>query len=226
MFVYLENKFTNVRKFVLTFTNTFVILYSSTKRTRQTQKGETNMAKIAYLRVSTTHQNTDRQEYAMPADIEKTFIDKASGKDTNRPEFQKMMEYVREGDVVYFESFSRISRSLTDLLNTLDTFTAKGVSFVSLKENIDTSGATGKLIVSVLGAISAYEREINSERREFGYRKACAEGIVGRPKATATDDFYKAVAEWRGGKITATEAIAKAGMTRTTFYKLVKAENL
>lgn len=184
------------------------------------------MAKIAYLRVSTKHQNTMRQEYTMPNDIDKTFIDKASGKDTDRPEFQKMLEYVREGDIVYFESFSRVSRSLPDLLNTLDYFSKKGVAFVSLKEQIDTSGATGKLVVSVLGAISAYEREINAERREYAFRKSCDEGRVGRPKATGTEAFYKAVKEWREGKITATEAIDKAQMTRTTFYKLVKQEGL
>ena len=162
----------------------------------------------------------------MPNDIDKTFVEKASGKDTDRPEFQKMLDYVREGDIVYFESFSRVSRSLPDLLNTLDYFSKKGVAFVSLKENIDTSGATGKLIVSVLGAISAYEREINAERREYSYRQAVEANRVGRPKAQAGDGFYKAVKEWRGGKITATEAIRRAEMTRTTFYKLVKLEGL
>ena len=184
------------------------------------------MAKVAYIRVSTTHQRTERQEYVMPSDIEKTFTDKASGKDTDRPEFQKMLDYVRAGDIVYFESFSRISRSLPDLLRTLDYFSEKGVAWVSLKENIDTSGATGKLIVSVLGAVSAYEREINSERREFGYRKAQEAGRVGRPSAKSDGAFYEAVKDWRGGKITATEAIKRAGVGRTTFYKLVKAENL
>ena len=112
------------------------------------------MAKIGYIRVSTQHQHTDRQEYTMP-EVDKVFIDKASGKDTDRPQFKAMMDYVREGDTVYFESFSRISRSLPDLLNTLDYFNDKGVAFVSLKENISTEGATGKLIVSILGAISA-----------------------------------------------------------------------
>lgn len=180
------------------------------------------MAKIAYLRVSTTHQNLSRQEFAMPSDIDKTFTDKASGKDTDRPEFKKMLEYIREGDIVYFESFSRVSRSLPDLLNTLDYFDKKGVAFVSLKENIDTSGATGKLIVSVLGAISAYEREINAERREFSYRKAVEEDRVGRPAAEITPEFEAAYKEWKAGKITATEAIKRANVSRPTFYKLAK----
>ena len=137
-----------------------------------------------------------------------------------------MLEYVREGDVVYFESFSRISRSLPDLHNTLDYFSKKGVAFVSLKEQIDTSGATGKLIVSVLGAINAYEREINEERREFGFRNACKEGWVDRPKAQANESFHNAVKDWRKGSITDTEAIARAEMPRAIFYRLVKAEAL
>lgn len=186
------------------------------------------MAKIAYIRTSTTHQKGGlaRQEYRMPDDIDKTFIDEASGKDTNRPALQAMLDYIREGDIVYFESFSRISRSLTDLLNLLDYFDKKGVSFVSLKENIDTSGACGRLIVSVLGAINAYEREINAERREFNYRRAYEEGRVGRPRAQANEAFYEAVREWRDGKITAVEAMEKAQMPKATFYKMVKRENL
>lgn len=186
------------------------------------------MAKIGYLRSSTTHQHggLERQTFALPKDLDKVFIDEASGKDTDRPAFKKMMDYIREGDVVYFESFSRISRSLTDLLKILDTFNEKGVAFISLKENIDTSGATGKLIVSVLGAINAYEREINEERREFNFRKSCEEGRVGRPKAEINDAFLDSVKEWRKGKITAVEAMKRAGMPKATFYKLVKRENL
>ena len=194
------------------------------------------MSKIAYIRTSTTHQKTQRQEYAMPSDIDKTFTDQQSGKDTNRPGFQDMMEYIREGDTVYFESFSRISRSLPDLLNILDTFKEKGVSFVSLKENIDTTGACGKLIVSVLGAISAYEREINAERREYGYRKSYDEGRVGRPGALEVQgkkqrgeadqermkQFKAVTREWSEGRITAVEAMKQLNMSKPTFYRKVK----
>ena len=181
------------------------------------------MAKVKYIRVSTTHQSTARQEENIKAEgFDKVFIDKASGKDTDRVEFQKMMDYIREGDVVYFESFSRISRSLTDLLNILDTFASKGVCFVSEKEGVSTEGATGKLVVSVLGAISQYEREINAERREYGYKKALEKGIVGRPKTAIDDKFINAYNEWKGGKITAVEATRKAGVSKATFYKMAR----
>ena len=179
------------------------------------------MAKVKYIRVSTLHQNTDRQEQNSK-DFDKVFIDKASGKNTDRPEFIKMMEYIREGDTVVFESFSRISRSLPDLLNILGEFDRKGVCFISEKEQISTEGATGRLVVAVLGAISAYEREINAERREYGYKKALDKGIVGRPNAEKTQVFEMALAEWKAGKITATEAIKRSQMGRTTFYKLAK----
>lgn len=189
--------------------------------TRPTRKEGITM-KVMYIRVSTTHQNTDRQEYVMPKDIDKVFSEKISGKSKNRPELQKMLDFVREGDIVYFESFSRISRSLPDLLDILDTFDKKGVKWVSLKENIDTTGATGKLIVSVLGAISAYEREINKERREYGYRKAVQDGRVGRPKTIVTEDFDRIYQEWKSGKITAVQAMEKCNLPKATFYRMVK----
>lgn len=179
------------------------------------------MAKIKYIRVSTKHQNTARQEQNREQ-FDKVFIDKESGKNTDREQFKKMMDYVREGDEVYFESFSRISRSLTDLLNILDTFDKKGVTWVSEKEQISTSGATGRLVVAVLGAIAEYEREINAERREFGYRKALSENKVGRPKVEVTEDYKKVYEAWKVGEITAEKAAKKANLAKATFYKLAK----
>ena len=114
------------------------------------------MSKIGYIRVSTEHQETARQQEIMCSyQVDRIFSEKLSGANTDRPQLRAMLDYVREGDTVYFESFSRVSRSLPDLLNTLDYFAEKGVTFVSLKENIDTTGATGKLIVSCW-ALSAH----------------------------------------------------------------------
>ena len=180
--------------------------------------------KVKYIRVSTTHQNTARQEINAQ-EFDKVYIDKQSGKDTARPELQKMLDFVREGDVVYFESFSRLSRSLPDLLATLDTLEQKGVKWVSEKEQISTEGASGRLIVAVLGAIAQYEREINKERRDYGFKQAKAEGRVGRPRAVITPAFVEAYKKWQAGEITAKQAMRDAGMSKSVFYRKVKEYN-
>lgn len=180
--------------------------------------------KVKYIRVSTTHQNTARQE-VNAEEFDKVYIDKQSGKDTARPELQKMLDFVREGDVVYFESFSRLSRSLPDLLATLDTLEQKGVKWVSEKEQISTEGASGRLIVAVLGAIAQYEREINKERRDYGFKQAKAEGRVGRPRAVITPVFEEAYKNWQAGEITAKQAMRDAGMSKSVFYRKVKEYN-
>lgn len=177
--------------------------------------------KIKYIRVSTTHQNTERQEQNA-GEFDKVFIDRESGKNTARPQLQAMLDFVREGDIVYFESFSRLSRSLTDLLAILDRLAGKGVVWVSEKEQISTQGASGRLIVSVLGAIAQYEREINAERREYGFRRAVAERRVGRPEAVLTPAFYQAYKEWRAGEKTAREAMRACGMSKSVWYRKVK----
>lgn len=96
--------------------------------------------KIGYVRVSTQEQNTMRQEVLMDVlGVDKIYIDRASGKDTQRPELQKMMDYVRHGDTVVVESVSRFARNTRDLLLLVEQLTAKGVEFVSQKESIDTT---------------------------------------------------------------------------------------
>ena len=100
---------------------------------------------IAYVRVSTEEQNETRQLEALERHgIDKWFIEKISGKNTNRPKLQEMMEFVREGDTVFVHDFSRLARSTKDLLDLTEQLQAKKVHLVSNKENIDTNTATGK----------------------------------------------------------------------------------
>ena len=107
---------------------------------------------VAYIRVSTTEQNEQRQIEAMTAfQIERWFIEKVSGKDMCRPKLQEMLEFVREGDTVHIHDFSRLARSTADLLNIVETLNCKGVTLVSNKENIDTSTPTGKLMLTFIG---------------------------------------------------------------------------
>ena len=99
--------------------------------------------RIGYIRVSSAEQNTARQEVLMEElGVDEVYIDRMSGKDANRPELQKMMEYVRRGDAVIVESISRFARNTRDLLELTERLHEKGVEFVSQKEAIDTSTAT------------------------------------------------------------------------------------
>lgn len=104
--------------------------------------------KIGYIRISTADQNTARQELLMEQlGVDEVYIDRMSGKNTNRPELKKMMEYVRRGDTVIVESISRFARNTRDLLELVEKLSAKGVEFVSKKEAIDTTTPTGKFIL-------------------------------------------------------------------------------
>ena len=124
---------------------------------------------VAYVRVSTAEQNEARQKEALEKyEIEKWFIEKVSGKNTDRKEFQRMMEFVREGDIIYIHDFSRLARSTMDLLSITEQLQEKGVHLVSNKENIDTSTATGKLMLTMIAAIAEFERANMLERQREG----------------------------------------------------------
>ena len=180
---------------------------------------------IAYVRVSTKEQNTGRQLEAMKVhNIGRTYEEKVSGKDTNRPQLQAMLDYAREGDTVYVESFSRLARNMLDLLNIIDQLSKKNVGFVSLKENIDTTTPAGRLQLNVFGAIYQFERECSKERQREGIDLALAEGrAYGRPVEYSIDDkFIQAYKQWKSGGITAVKAMELSGMKKVTFYKRVK----
>ena len=134
--------------------------------------------KIGYIRISTTDQNTARQELLMEQlGVDKVYIDRMSGKNTNRPELQKMMEYVRRGDTVVVESISRFARNTRDLLELVEKLTAKGVEFISKKEAIDTTTPTGKFMLTVFGAVAELEREYILQRQREGIAIAKANGV-------------------------------------------------
>ena len=154
--------------------------------------------------------------------VDEVYIDHMSGKNTNRPELQWMMEYVRRGDTVIVESISRFARNTRDLLELVERLTAKGVEFVSKKEAIDTTTPTGKFMLTIFGAVAELEREYILQRQREGIAIAKEQGKYTGRKAKQSPNFDRVVAQWRRGEITATEAMRTLKMSKTTFYRRVQ----
>ena len=154
--------------------------------------------------------------------VDAVYIDRMSGKNTNRPELQKMMEYVRRGDTVIVESISRFARNTRDLLELVERLTAKGVEFVSKKEAIDTTTPTGKFMLTVFGAVAELEREYILQRQREGIAIAKANGIYRGRKPIQRPEFNQVVSLWRSGELTAAEAMRRLDMKSSTFYRRAK----
>jgi DNA invertase Pin-like site-specific DNA recombinase len=182
------------------------------------------MSKIGYVRVSTVDQNTDRQEIALSElGIQKLFIEKVSGKNTERPQFKKMMEYIREGDILYIESISRLARSTRDLLSIVQQLQDKKVDLVSLKENIDTATPQGRFVLTIFGALSELERESTLQRQREGIAAARLKGKkFGRPRVEKPKEWDKVIKLWKSKEISAIEAMDRLNMNRGTFYRRIK----
>lgn len=179
---------------------------------------------VAYIRVSTKEQNTARQEEVMKAhNVERTFIEKVSGKNMNRPELKALLDFVREGDTVIVESYSRLARSTFDLFNIIEELNRKNVSFISLKENVDTSTPQGKLMLTIFAGLAQFERECILQRQAEGIAIAKAEGkYKGRKSIEKPSNWDEVIKLWKEGEITAVVAQKKLGMTPATFYRKVK----
>ena len=156
--------------------------------------------------------------------VEAVYIDRMSGKDTNRPELQKMLEFVRRGDVVIVESISRFARNTRDLLELTERLERAGVEFVSKKESIDTATPCGKFMLTVFGAIAELERDSIRQRQAEGIAIAKANGVYkGRKPIDVDDDaFAREYAIWKAGNCTARTAMARLGLKPNTFYRRVK----
>lgn len=179
--------------------------------------------KIGYVRVSTQEQNTLRQEILMKElGVDELFIDKASGKNADRAELKKMMEYVRKGDTVIVESISRFARNTQDLLDLIEQLSDKEVEFISRKEAIDTATPTGKFMLTVFGAVAELEREYILQRQREGIAIAKQQGKYTGRKPISHPDFERVVAQWRSGEISAVNAMRKLGMKPSTFYRKVR----
>ena len=184
--------------------------------------------KVGYVRVSTLDQNPARQMELMKSlGVEKIFLDKISGKDTNRPQFNEMLSFLREGDTLYIESFSRLSRSTKDLLYTVALLTERGVNLVSDKEKVDTTTPQGRFMLTVFAALSELERENILERQREGIEIAKIEGkYKGRKPVETTDRFFFVAKAWSEGNLALKDAIEESGMSSSTFFRRCKQYNI
>lgn len=182
------------------------------------------MARIGYIRVSTKDQNPARQE-ALLQDCDRIYSEKISGKNTDRPELKKLLDFIREGDTVIVESYSRFARSTRDLLNLIDQLNKKGVAFVSLKEQTNTSTPQGKLIMTIFAGLAEFEREQTLERQREGIAIAKAAGKYKgrRPIQIDWAQFGALYDQWKAGKLTAVAMMKALNLSSATFYRRVKA---
>lgn len=178
--------------------------------------------RIAYVRVSTIEQNEQRQIEALEKyKIEKWFIEKVSGKNTDRPKLKAMIDFAREGDTIYIHDFSRLARSTKDLLELIEVFNKKGITLVSNKENIDSNTPTGKLMLTMIGAIAEFERANLLERQREGIEIAKREKRYKGRKPIEIKDFEKYYVRYQRREITKSELAKELNISRPTLYKLI-----
>lgn len=181
--------------------------------------------KYAYVRVSTVEQNEERQiEGLEKHGIDKWFIEKVSGKDTNRPELQAMLDVAKAGDTIYVHDFSRLARSTKDLLAIVEMLTEREINLVSNKENIDTSTPAGKLMLTVLAAIYEFERTNMLERQAEGIEIAKRENKYtncGRKKTEVTDEYEQLIRQYVDGKITKVQLAVMMNVSRPTLNRIL-----
>jgi len=179
--------------------------------------------RVGYRRVSTVDQNADRQLDGV--ELDKVFTDKASGKDTNRPELARALEYVRDGDTLVVHSMDRLARSLVDLRRTVDELTQRGVQVRFVKEGLtfssDESDPCAVLMLSVMGAVAEFERSMILERQREGIAIAKAAGKYKGRKAALNQDQADELRERLEGGESVTALARRYGVSRQTVYNYV-----
>ena len=177
---------------------------------------------VGYVRVSTVEQNEGRQLVTMDKySVEKLFIEKVSAKDTKRPQLQAMVDFVREGDTIVIHDFSRLARSTKDLLELVELFNSKGVKLISNKENIDSSTPTGKLMLTMIGAINEFERANLLERQREGIALAKKEGKYKGRKEVKVDNFGYHYNRYLTRQVSKLQLAKELNVSRPTLDKLI-----
>lgn len=175
--------------------------------------------RIGYARVSSAGQKLDSQiDELTKAGCTKIFSEKISGVKESRKEWDKLIEYLRINDILVVTELSRMSRSLVHLLQIVKQLEDKGINLVSLRENIDTTSATGRFFISVIGAIAQMEREIKAERASAGRESAKARGKTGGRPRTDIEKLEQAKILYENSDKTAKEVCNIFGFGRRTLF--------
>jgi len=182
--------------------------------------------KIGYARVSSFDQNLDLQKDALEkAGCERIIVDKASGKNTERPGLNTVKEILRKGDVLVVWRLDRLGRSLKDLIEWINFLDSKEAALKSLEEVIDTTTATGKLVFHIFGALAEFERHLIGERTQAGLAAARARGrLGGRPKSLNAEKRKLAIKLYKEQKIQVKEICEMMGISKPTLYSYINAE--
>ena len=181
---------------------------------------------FGYARVSTEQQNLDRQlDMLQKYGVDFIYNEKMTGTKRNRPELEKLLERLTEGDTVVVESLSRLGRSTKDLIWLMETFNSKGVNLVSLKESIDTTTSTGKLLFTLMSAIAQFERDVIADRTREGLNSARARGRKGGRPRTDSEQLRKAIKLYNTQQYSLAEIEDMTGVKRSTLYRGIRSQN-
>ncbi len=194
------------------------------------------MAEYGYIRISSKDQNPDRQFDAMESRgiiTRNIYVDKQSGKDFDRPEYQKMLKKLRRDDLLVVKSIDRLGRNYDEILEQWRVITKEKEANIEildmplLNTASEQDGLTGKLIVDLVLQLLAYvaetERDFIKRRQSEGIAAAKIRGVrFGRPKSDVSENFFSACTAWKNGDMTSRKAAEIAGMSHTTFYRRCK----
>lgn len=179
--------------------------------------------KIGYIRVSTTDQNPDRQLAGV--EVDKKFIEYASGKNIKRPQLIALLDYVREDDIVVVHSMDRLARNVKELLELIDQLNAKHVAVHFLKENMQFTGLDdhmSRLILTVIGAIAEFERQQILERQREGIKEAQKKGKYKGGKTKMTPEKIQQLEEMLKTREPKSKIALGLGISRFTLYRYLK----
>ena len=182
---------------------------------------------IGYIRVSTDHQNTDRQKDLLKKqypEIKKFYIDRQSGKNTDRPQLREMMNYARKNDVIVVESLSRLARNTRDLIDITDQLNKNEIHLISLKESIDATTPSGRAMMKMFSVFADFEREIIVERTKEGLASARARGHVGGRPAINKETVANAIKLYDSRKFSIQEICKITGISKGTLYNYIHKE--